>query len=58
MTSSLLAESYWPSCVCVGRVASILAELLCIGRVCRSYDSDRFCQINTVIVNYRFYNVK
>ena len=21
---------YWPSCVCIGRVASVLAELLCI----------------------------
>ena len=27
MTSSLLAESYRPSCVCIGRVASVLAEL-------------------------------
>ena len=30
MTSSLLAESYQPICVCIGRVASVLAELLCI----------------------------
>ena len=40
MTSSLLTESY--------RVASVLAELLCIGRVYHSYDSDRFCHIHAV----------
>ena len=50
MTSSLLAESYLPNGNCIGRVASILAELLCTGRVCRSYDSDRFCHINTVLL--------
>ena len=42
MTSSLLAESYRPSCVCIGRVASVLPELLGIGRVDLSYDSDSF----------------
>ena len=40
---------YWPSCVCIGRAASVLAELL-YGRVYRSYDSDRFCHINTVLL--------
>ena len=50
MTSSLLAEAYRPSCVCIGRVASVLAELLCIGRFCRSFDPDRFCHINTVLL--------
>ena len=39
MTSSLLAES-----------SSVLAELLCIGRVCHSYDSDCFCHIHTVLL--------
>ena len=39
---------YWPSCVSIGRVASVLAEILCIGRVCRSYDLDSFCHTNTV----------
>ena len=48
MTSSLLAESYWPSCVSIGPVASVLAELLSIGRVCQSYDSDGFCHIHTI----------
>ena len=28
MMSSLLAESYRPSCACIGRVASVLAGLL------------------------------
>ena len=50
MASSLLAESYRPSCVCIGRVASVLAELLCIGRFCCTYESDRFCHINTVLL--------
>ena len=50
MTASLLAESYRPSCICIGRGASVMAELLCIGRVCGSYDSDRFCQINTILI--------
>ena len=27
MTSLLLAKSYWPNCVCIGRVASVLGEL-------------------------------
>ena len=36
MTLSLLAESYWPSCVG-------------IDRICRSYDLDRFCHIKTVL---------
>ena len=39
MTSSLLAESYRPSCVWIGRVVSVLAELLCIGRFCLSFES-------------------
>ena len=58
---AVLSQSYWPSCVsigridlyrpsCIGRVASELAELLCIGRVCHSYDSDRFCNIQTVLL--------
>ena len=34
----------------IGRVASVLAELLCIGRVCRSYESDSFSCINTVLL--------
>ena len=38
------------SCVCAGRVASVLAESLCIGRVCQSYDSDRLCHIHTVLL--------
>ena len=46
----VIAESYRPSCVCIGRVASVLTELLCIGLVCRSYDSGRFCHINTVLL--------
>ena len=50
MTSSSLAESYQPSCICVGGVASVLVDLLCIGRVCRSYDLDHFCHIGTVLV--------
>ena len=50
MTSSLLAESYGPSCICNSGVASVLAELLCIGRVCRSYESNRFCHIDTVLL--------
>ena len=47
MTSSFLAEPYWPSCVRIDRV-------LCFGRVCHSYDSDCFCHIHAVlqIVNY------
>ena len=36
--------------LCIGRVASVLAELLCIGRKCHSYDSDRICHINTVLL--------
>ena len=40
--------------IVIGRVVSascdLLAELLCIGRFCRSYDSDRFCHINTVLL--------
>ena len=36
MTSSLLAESYRPSCACIGRVASVLAELLCIAHMIRT----------------------
>ena len=50
MTLSLLADSYRLSCVGIGRVAFVLAELLCNGRVCHSYDSDRFCHINTVLL--------
>ena len=48
MTSLLLAVSY-------RLVPSVLAELLCISRVCHPYDSDSFCHINTVllIVNYK-----
>ena len=56
MTSSLMAESNRPSCICIDRVASVLAELLCIGRFCRSYDSDRFlpykyCITTSLLVN-------
>ena len=50
VTSLLLAESYRPTFGCIGGVASVLAELLCIGRVCHSYDSDRFCHKNTVLL--------
>ena len=50
MMSLLLTESYRPSCVCIGRVVSVLGELLCIGRVCRLYDFDSFCHINTVFL--------
>ena len=50
MTLSLLAKSYWKSCICIGHVASVLAKLLCIGQVCRSYDLDRFCHINTLLL--------
>ena len=39
MMSSLLAESYWPSCVCIGRVA-----------LYRSGLSDRFCHIQSTLV--------
>ena len=58
MTSSLLAESYRPTSGCIGRVATVMTELLlCIGRVCHSYDSNRFCHINAVllIVNNSLY---
>ena len=48
MTSSYLAEPYWPSRI--GRVASVLAELPCIGRVCHSYDSDCFCHVHTILL--------
>ena len=34
---------YWSSC-------SVLAELLCTGQVCHSYELDRFCHINTVLL--------
>ena len=34
----------------IGQVASILAELLCIDRECRSYDLDRICHINTLLL--------
>ena len=50
MTSSLLAEPYRPSCVCIGRAVSVLADVLCIGRVCRSYDLDRFYHISTALL--------
>ena len=57
MTSSLLAESNRPSCVCIGRVASVLAELRLYWQRCFVsadfvilYDQDRFCQINTVLL--------
>ena len=50
MTSLLLAELYRMRCVCIGRVAFVLAVLLCICRACPSFDSDRFCHINTVIL--------
>ena len=33
-------------------MADVLAELLCIGRDCHSYDSDHFCHINTVLLIY------
>ena len=36
---------YWPRCVCNGRVALYL---------CRSYDSDRFCHINNVLIKRRY----
>ena len=50
MTSQSFADSYWPCSICIGRVASEVAELLCISLVCHSYDSDRFCHINTVLL--------
>ena len=34
---------------CIGRVTSVLTGFLCIGRVYHSYDSDRFCHINTAL---------
>ena len=34
---------YWPSCVCIGGVALYRP-------FCRSYDLDRFCHINTVLL--------
>ena len=43
-----MCHRYWPSCI--GRVASVQAELLCIGRVCHSYDVDCFCHINPVLL--------
>ena len=43
VTSSLLASR-------IGRVASVLAELFCIGRVYHSYDSNRFCHKHTVLL--------
>ena len=27
--TSMLLESYWPSCICIGQVVFVLAELLC-----------------------------
>ena len=36
--------------IVIGRVASVLDEMLCIGRVCRSHDSGRFSHINTVLL--------
>ena len=50
MTSALLAETYRPSCVCIARVAFVFAELLYVGRVCRSYDTTVFCHINIVLL--------
>ena len=35
----------------IGRVAFVLAELLCIGRVCYSFDSDSFC----LVILYYYY---
>ena len=34
---------YWPSCVCIGRVALYRPSF-------HSNDSDRFCHINTVLL--------
>ena len=34
---------YWPSCVCIGRVALYQP-------FCRSYDLDSFCHMNTVLL--------
>ena len=47
MTSSL-AESYWPSCVSIGRVALYRPSL-------GSYDLDRFCHIHTVLLMVNYY---